>query len=140
MAKKRKTFQIKTLTKSKAREISTAKEEGYPKFCFRYLSDKSLKKCKDADFLRNFILRLQKLSASGWEAIGHSPRHSFGMEKIPRSEIIPQLPSWITHEVSHLHVFRAVGDNRPFVGLRIGSYFRILFIETKFGEIYDHKT
>ncbi|MCU4155223.1 hypothetical protein J1N10_04505 [Carboxylicivirga sp. A043] len=113
-------------------------EEDYPMFCFKHLSETSIKDCKDSDFFIEFLLRLKKLSELGWKEIRKSQRHGFGMEKIPISEIHPKLPNCVTPEVKHLHVFRATGNNLPFVGIVIQQVFRIFFIETKFGDIYDH--
>ncbi len=83
-------------------------------------------------------MRLKKLSELGWKEIRQSDRHSFGMEKISIDNIRPKLPSCITPEVKHLHAFRATGNNLPFVGITVQNVFRILFIETKFGDIYKH--
>ncbi len=60
------------------------------------------------------------------------------MEKIPIDKIHPQLPHCITPEVKHLHAFRATGNNLPFVGLEMQKVFRVFFIETNFGDIYNH--
>jgi hypothetical protein len=112
--------------------------ENYPIFCFKYLSEKSIKGCKDYEFYFDFLMRLKKLSELGWDQIRTSQRHAFGMESIPRKDINHALPSCITPEVKDLHVLRANGNNLPFIGLQIQNIFRVLFIETKFGDIYDH--
>lgn len=107
----------------------------YPLFCFKHLN------CKpkgDYKFYANFIVRLSKLSNISWNVIEKSPRHGFGTEKIPISNIKPKLPNFITPDVKNLLVFRASGDNRPFIGLRDGNVFHIIFIEEKFGDVYDH--
>jgi hypothetical protein len=83
-------------------------------------------------------MRLNKLSELGWEEIDKSAAHSYGMEPLPKSKIKQTLPPFITPDVEKLHVFRAHGDNRPFVGLQKGKVFHVLFIESKFGDIYDH--
>ena len=85
-----------------------------------------------------FLLRLKKLSELGWKEIRQSHKHSFGMEKIPVEKIRPQLPVCVTPDVKHLHVLRATGSNLPFVGVEMQKVFRVLFIETAFGDIYDH--
>jgi len=117
-------------------------QENYPVFCFKYLSDESIKDYKKGplkgDFFPEFLIRLQKLSNLGWEGIRQSQRHSFGMEKIPKGKIIPALPPCVTPDVKDLHVFRATGSNLPFVGLQVEKVFRIFFIETNFGDIYKH--
>lgn len=114
-------------------------DDDYPLFCFKYLSDHSIKKSKDVKFFIDFLLRLKKISELGWKEIRKSGRHEYGMEKIPVEQIHPDLPKSITPE-THLDVFRANGNNLPFLGTRLrnSNVFRVLFIETKFGDIYKH--
>ncbi len=107
----------------------------YPIFCFKYLT---IKAKGDFKFYYNFILRLKQLSELGWKQIQTSPKHSFGTEKIPVNKIKKDMPKFVTPDVENLIVFRASGDNRPFLGLRNGNIFHIIFIEEKFGDIYDH--
>jgi hypothetical protein len=137
MTKKRK-YAIKPVG-SVTIECEKINKEDYPVFCFKHLSDKSIKECKDADFYFDFLMRLRKLSELGWDGIRKSNRHSFGMETIPRRGIKPNLPSCITPDVKKLHVFRANGKNLPFVGIQIQNIFRVLFIEAQFGDIYNHE-
>lgn len=110
-------------------------ELDYPIFCFRHLQTVSE---GDFKFYSDFIERLKSLSKLTWKQINVSARHSYGTEKMPINKIKPQLPNFVTPEISHLMVFRANGDNRPFLGLRNGTIFHIIFIEEKFGYIYDH--
>lgn len=107
----------------------------YPVFCFRHLQPLPN---KDHKFYCEFIERLKKLSNLDWKTIDVTQKHSFGTEKIPISQIKPQLPNFVTPEITHLLVFRANGDNRPFLGLRNGSIFHIVFIEERFNDIYNH--
>lgn len=111
----------------------------YPLFSFKYLQEHSIRDCKDHKFFFDFLIRLRKLSELGWEGIRTSARHSFGMEKIPRESIIPQIPNFITPDVEELHVFRSNGNNTALVGLQIDKIFHVLFIETKHGDIYKHQ-
>lgn len=113
-------------------------EENYPLFCFKYLNKVSISECQDHKFFINFLFRLKALSNLGWNEIRKTQRHGYGMEQIPIEQIKPQLPICVTPDVKALHVFRANGDNRPFIGIQIDRVFRIFFIETKFGDIYDH--
>lgn len=136
--KKGKQFKIKNVQPEVAIEKNKVLEEDYPVFCFKYLSDVSIKDCKKSEFFIDFLMRLKKLSELGWKEIRGSHRHGFGMEKIPTENIHPKLPSCITPEVKHLHVFRATGGNLPFVGLEMQKVFRVFFIETNFGDIYNH--
>lgn len=121
------------------KEIETLSKIDHPLFSFKYLKDISIDRCKDHAFFHDFLIRLQKLSDLGWKEIRRSHRHSFGMEKIPVEEIIPrnQLPDFVTRE-GDVDVFRAVGDNRVFVGLQDGKIFYIFFIEASFGDVCPH--
>lgn len=130
---------IKEPPDSKNIKKKTLEEYDYPIFCFKHLKDISFKDCKDVSFFINYLNRLQKLSELGWTEINKSDRHGFGMEKIPRTEIKPALPSFITPEVTSLHVLRATGKKNPFVGLQNNKVFHVFFIEANFGDIYDHK-
>ena len=110
----------------------------YPLFSFKYLQETSIRDCTERDFFFKFLIRLQKLSDLGWDKIQTSDRHSWGTEKIPISQIKPQIPLCITPDVTDLICFRANGDKRPFLGFRIGSIFHVVFIEARFNDIYDH--
>ena len=113
--------------------------ESYPKFCFKHLQEISIYNSDNSKFFVDFLFRLKKLSELGWKEIYKSHKHSFGTEKIPVAIIKPKnLPAIITPEVKYLTAFRADGSNRPFLGLRVGDIFHIVFIETNFGDIYDH--
>ncbi|MCA0380740.1 MAG: hypothetical protein LCH58_01160 [Bacteroidetes bacterium] len=114
-------------------------EHRYPVFCFKYLQPCSYLKCNDASFFIEFLERMQKLGELGWKEIDKSGRHSFGTEKIPVKQIKPQLkPSILTPDVTELTVFRATGNNLPFLGIRLNDTFQVIYIETQFGDIYNH--
>lgn len=110
----------------------------YPIFCFKHLSDRSYKDCTKPKFFIDYLKRLQKLSELGWEEIRKSDKHQFGIEKLPVKMIKPDLPSIVTPDVTKVDVFRANGDNHPFVGLVNGNVFQVFFIESRFGDVYDH--
>lgn len=110
----------------------------YPIFCFKYLQDVSIKNCNDHKFFFDFIFRLKKLGELGWQEISRSARHSFGTEKIPIKQIKPTLPAVITDDIDELTVFRANGNNLPFLGIRKTNVFHVIFVETDFGDIYNH--
>jgi len=108
-------------------------------FDFSDLQEASLLDCSEVKCLKDFLFRLQKLGKLGWNEIMISNRHSFGTEKIPRKCIkVKKLPSCITDDIKHFIAFRANGNNLPFLGIRVGAAFKVIFIETKFGDIYDH--
>ena len=130
---------IKNVPQHTGVEISDVSKGKYPIFCFKHLSDKSIKKSKDYKFFINFLMRLKKLSELGWDEIATSDRHSYGKEKIPISDIKPSLPSIVTPDITHLYAYRANSDNRPFLGIKNGNILQIIFIEADFGDIYYHK-
>lgn len=120
-------------------QIKKEPDDSYPVFCFKYLQQYSYNKCSDPSFFIEFLERLQKLGDLGWKGIYSSGRHSFGIEKMPIKRLKPAtMPSIVTAEVKELTVFRACGNNLPFLGLRIANTFQVIFIETSFGDIYDH--
>lgn len=120
-----------------SKDLEIYRKIDYPLFCFKYLQSRSFVDCKDGSFFSDFLKRLKDLSDLGWKQISVSHRHAYGMEKLTQEIIKPQLPGIITPDVP-LFAFRAVGNNLPFVGFREGNIFHILFIETSFGDIYDH--
>jgi hypothetical protein len=124
---------IGNINKDKITDIS------YPIFCFKHLQKTSIKGSKDADFLQKFIFRLKKLAELGWEEIRKDSKHGFGTEDILVKDLKPKVyPPIMTPDVTHLKVFRASGDNRPFLGIQNKDVFHVIFIETRFGDIYDH--
>jgi hypothetical protein len=119
--------------------IKKKPEERYPVFCFKYLQPHSYNACSDPSFFIEFLERFKKLGNLGWQGINGSARHSFGTEKIPIAKIkVNNFPPIVTQEVEALMVFRATGSNLPFLGIRFEDTFQVIFIETKFGDIYDH--
>ncbi|WEK33787.1 MAG: hypothetical protein P0Y53_14945 [Candidatus Pseudobacter hemicellulosilyticus] len=126
--------------KKQEEEVQKKKpEDRYPVFCFKHLHPGSYSNCSDASFFIEFLGRLKKLGELGWQGINNAARHSFGTEKMPVRQLkIKNLPRIITPEVEVLTVFRAAGNNLPFLGIRLEDTFQVIFIETKFGDIYDH--
>lgn len=118
-------------------EIDSFARIDFPLFSFRHLQEVSFTDCKSYSFFVNFLIRLRKLSQLGWKMIDQSSRHGFGLEKIPQGILRHRLPQEITPEVP-IFAFRATGDNHPFVGFREGKIFHIIFIESQFGEVYQH--
>lgn len=112
----------------------------YPLFSFKYLYENSIDSCNDSKFFFDFLIRLRKLSELGWNGIRTSSRHSFGMEKLSISSIIPQprYPHFITPDVKEFSVFRSNGNNTGLVGFQVEKIFYVFYIETKHGDIYNH--
>lgn len=103
------------------------------------MQDYSIDDCKDPKFFHDVFIRFNKLSLLGWKEIRRFNRHSFGMEKISVSSIKPKaITNMISPEIKELDVFRAVGDNRPMIGFQEGKIFHVIFIEARFGDVYEH--
>lgn len=124
----------KTINK---KDLESFAKIDYPIFCFKYLQMKSIQDCSDPKYFFDYLSRLKKLSELGWEEIRKADRHSFGMEKISKESIKPDIPNFVTPEAILL-AFRANGNNLPFVGVQCGKIFHVIFMESKFGDIYDH--
>lgn len=139
------------MSKRKIKELRDEKKKvgiyeqiDHPLFSFKYLQEDSIDKYDKQEEggkpYFEFLMRLKKLSELGWKGIRIAHHHSFGMEKIPRNQIIPQkpLPPFITPDVEAFHVFRSRGNNTVFVGLQMEKVFYIFYVELKHGEIYSH--
>ena len=130
--------------RSKQEKVGIYDQIDHPLFSFKYLQEDSIDKYDKQEEggkpYFEFLMRLKKLSELGWNGIRIAHHHSFGMEKIPRNQIIPQknLPEFITPDVEAFHVFRSRGNNTVFVGLQMEKVFYIFYIELKHGEIYSH--
>lgn len=106
-------------------------------FGFSYLHDVSYTDCKHPAFFIDFLQRLKKLCCVDWNTVNTSQRHAFGCEKISIGSIKRKKLS-LTRDVGFLLAFRATGDNHVFLGFRDGNVFQVVFVESSFGDIYDH--
>lgn len=127
---------LKHIVKPEKPEEPKVGQKQYISFGFDLLHDTSFTECKDSKFFIGMLQRLRKLCSLGWNEINKSERHSFGYEKIPADSIKKDIH--ITRDVDHLLAFRATGDNHVFLGFRDGNVFKIVFIESQFGDIYKH--
>ena len=98
-------------------------QKQYISFSFELLHDVSYTECNESSFFINLLQRLKKLCLLDWNEINKSQRHSFGYEKI---------------SIKSIFSFRATGSNHVFLGFREGNVFKVVFIESKFGDIYNH--
>ena len=105
-------------------------------FGFANLHDVSYTDCNQPTFFIKFLQRLKKICCVDWNTINTSQRHAFGLEKISINYIKRNLN--LTRDVQFLLAFRATGDNYVFLGFREGNMFQVVFIESCFGDIYDH--
>jgi hypothetical protein len=115
-------------------------EDERPCFSFRYLSmDVSVKKCDNKVF-KKFVSRLKLLSEMTWKQINASDRHSYGWELLSKDSLKPKksIPTALS-DIDKFHVFRYDSDNHAFVSVVKGVTVYPIFIEAKFGDVYDHQ-
>lgn len=130
---------IKDVTSEINLDSSFVSEFPYPLFCFKWFQNDLIKDCKDYKFFFDVLTRLKKMSELGWKEIRKSGRHQYGFEKIPVESLHPKREIEIlTPDVKKVDVCRATGNNLPMIGLVEGSVFHVIYIESNFGDIYNH--
>lgn len=102
-------------------------------FSFKYFPKKKygLEVCDIAD-LKALVCQMKKLCSMTWNQVRSSPRHGLGTEKI--NSINEPIPP--DCENNQLLAFRYNGK-KPMVGVRKGSVFEILYLDTDF-TLYRH--
>jgi len=83
-----------------------------------------------------FLDKWWKRSQHTWNELRKHHRHGLGSEKLPLKQIRPQAPQFLEDE-DHVLVFRHEG-NLPFAGIRAQDTFYVVWIETRYGDLYDH--
>lgn len=129
----------KKLSLDKVGEEPFSSGNDMPMFSLRYLNmSVSIKKCDNKVF-RKFVTRLHILSAMTWKDINGSGRHQYGWELIDRESLKPRnsIPD-VFMDVDKFHVFRYDSDNHPFVATVKGTTIYPIFIESTFGDVYNH--
>lgn len=111
-------------------------QKQYISFSFELLHDVSYTYCNEPSFFISLLQRLKKLCLLDWNEINKSQRHSFGYEKISINSIKKDIR--IAKGIDYLFSFRATGSNHVFLGFREGNVFKVVFIESKFGDVYNH--
>lgn len=120
----------------KAPEPALAKESaGFPLLCLRHVQPGFGVEDLPAEAQAEFLVKWSKRSKVSWNDLGTHQRHGLGSEKLPADKIRPMVPEKFAAD--SYQVYRHHG-NLPFVGVRINDVFYVLWIEKKFGELYDH--
>jgi hypothetical protein len=123
----------KTITR-----ISTPRDtnKDTPKFCLHNLSAgfdvENLPKERRAAF----ALSLQQRAKLTWQQIMMADKHGQGTEKLPARSIRANVPRKYSDTQEFL-VMRYDG-RRPMVGVRANDVFHVLWIESEYGDLYDH--
>ncbi|MBH0778155.1 hypothetical protein [Nocardia bovistercoris] len=110
-------------------------ERGYPILCLRHLQTGwGIDRLTPAQ-CREFLVKWHKRTAFTWNELIQHGKHGLGHEQLPKVTFKPRIPEWLERD-SYM-VFRHE-RNLPFVGFRTGDVFHVLWIETRYGELYDH--
>jgi hypothetical protein len=82
-----------------------------------------------------FLVKWAKRSAFTWQELTQQQKHGLGWNDLDAKAIKPSIPSSLKQ--NKFMVFRHE-RNMPFVGFKAGDTFFVLWIETKWNEVYDH--
>lgn len=107
-----------------------------PRFCLTYLSEDYCVERLEQKGQARFARALRSRSKMTWNQITFADRHGLGSETLPAKDIKPALPPRFRDSEKVL-VLR-YDDRLPMVGVRVGDTFHVLFIEKKYGDLYDH--
>ncbi|MFV0634621.1 hypothetical protein [Demequina sp.] len=121
-------------------------DDGHPVFCLRYIHGKhglKNKKLSTKDKAQ-MLDRLHALSQLTWEEVRQQDRHAYGAEKMSFDSLKagkPDLMPGAIAEADAFHdvlVFRRNSNKNVFAGVRVSNTLHILYIEAKFGDLYNH--
>lgn len=84
---------------------------------------------------QEFMVKWEKRSQLTWAELGTHSIHGLGSEKLPRSKLRVKIPEPLTQD--EYRVMRHAG-NLPFVGVQAADLFYVLWIECRYGDLYDH--
>lgn len=117
-------------------EPPTNHDDATPKFCLHHLCDEFDVPALDARQQAEFAKTLQRLSHLQWKQLISTHKHGNGSEFIPRQSIRAAVPPAFQDRDRFL-VFRYDG-NLPMAGARVADVFHILWIEPRYGRLYNH--
>lgn len=127
------------MIKKKTPAVVVPESRNLLSFSFKELRDISYPKAKnDSDFFVDFIQHLRNFCILNWNELRTTQRHGLGTESIEVDSLKEGARSMVPSGLKKLLVLRATGDNHAFLGYRDGSVFQVLFIEYRFGDIYNH--
>lgn len=82
-----------------------------------------------------FLVKWVKRCAFTWKELRNHPKHGLGFEMLPHRQFKPDPPESLEEDA--YMVFRHAG-NLPFAGFKAGDTFYVLWIETTYGDLYNH--
>lgn len=128
-------MKINNLTQKPIEKIARQKVS----FDFSEVRDVSFIKARnDSKFFIDYIHHLKSFCNMTWDEIRTTQRHGFGSETIGVNSLTRSALQNVPFGLGKFIVLRATGNNHVFLGYRDGDMFQVLFIEYRFGDIYDH--
>lgn len=111
------------------------RDDGYPLLSLRHLQPRFGVEEMARDQRSEFLVKWAKRSKLSWTELRTHNKHGLGFEMLPHKAIKPSVPE-VLEETKYM-VFRHAG-NLPVAGFRAGDTFYALWIETRYGDLYDH--
>lgn len=107
-----------------------------PRFCLRYLQPGFTVTDLNAEQQASFACALARRGAMTWRELLQAPRHGLGYEMLPVSSLKPTVPEPFS-DSPKVMVFRYHGK-LPMAGVRVADTLHLLWLERRFGDLYDH--
>ncbi|WP_132047126.1 hypothetical protein [Curtobacterium sp. PhB136] len=109
--------------------------EGHPVLSLRHVQPRFDVEAMTVEQRSAFLIKWAKRSRFSWTELTLQSKHGLGFEMMPKKQIRPAVPEAL--EQSKYMVFRHQ-ENLPFVGFKAGDVFHVLWIESDYGDVYDH--
>lgn len=114
---------------------SVPKDDGHLLLSFRHVQPKFGVDEMDERQRSEFLIKWAKRCGFTWTQLQAHPKHGLGYEMLPRKRFSVSPPEPL--EEDKYMVFRHDG-NLPFAGFKAGDTFYVLWIETRYGDLYEH--
>lgn len=107
-----------------------------PKFCFGFLQPDYDISALNSTQRDNFAMALHNRSKMTWQQIILGGRRGLGQENIAKASIRGSIPSRFVEEKDFIAL--RYSDRLRMVGTRSLDTFHVLWIERRYGDLYDH--
>lgn len=135
MAKGKGRGQPPTATDQEATAPKVPEDDGHLLLSFRHVQPRFGVEEMSGRQRSEFLSKWAKRCGFTWSDLGLQQKHGLGYEMLPRKQFKPSPPEALKED--KYMVFRHDG-NLPFAGFKAGDTFYVLWIETKYGDLYDH--
>lgn len=108
---------------------------GYPVLCLRYLRSGYGVDELTVGQRSDLLVRWAKRCRFTWSELNTHHRHGLGWEMLPEHQIKKNPPEELAQD--KYMVLRYSG-NQPLIGFRAGDVYHALWVEAKYGDVYNH--